>query len=47
MTTIIAHLPESSELKLNKFIEELGGEIVSKKDFMKLSVLNELEEAFL
>lgn len=47
MTTIIAHVPEGSKIKLKKFIEELGGEIVSKKDFMKLSVLNELEDALL
>lgn len=47
MTTIIAQIPENSRLKLKKFIEELGGEIVTKKEFIKRSVLTELEEAFL
>nr|WP_294900509.1 hypothetical protein [uncultured Pedobacter sp.] len=47
MTTIIAHIPESSRMKVKKFIEELGGEILSKKEFTKLSVLKEMEEGFM
>lgn len=47
MTTIIAHIPESSKMKLKKFIEELGGEILSEKEFTRRSVLKEMEAGLL
>jgi len=48
MTTIIANIPDNLKAKVKKFIEELGGEIVSEsKSAKKNAVLEELEAAFI
>jgi len=49
MTTITAQIPDNLKDKLKKFIEELGGEIVSESKLSnkKKAVLKELEAAFL
>lgn len=47
MTTITATIPDNLKAKVKKFIEELGGEIVSEsKSSKKQAVLKELEAAF-
>jgi hypothetical protein len=48
MTTITAQIPDNLKDKLKKFIEELGGEIVSESKLSnkKKAVLKELEAAF-
>ena len=48
MTTITAKIPDNLKDKLKKFIEELGGEVVSESKLSKKkTVLKELEAAFL
>ena len=48
MTTIIANIPDNLKAKVKKFIEELGGEIVSEsKSVKRNAVLEELEAAFI
>ena len=48
MTTITAKIPDNLKDKLKKFIEELGGEVVSESKLSnKKAVLKELEDAFL
>ncbi|MBK0382758.1 hypothetical protein I5M32_07280 [Pedobacter sp. SD-b] len=47
MTTIIANIPNNLKSTVKKFIEEIGGEIISEKEVNKLTVLKDLEEAFL
>ncbi len=47
MTTITANIPDNLKAKVKKFIEELGGEILSEsKSSKKKNVLKELEAAF-
>ena len=47
MTTITAKIPDNLKDKLKKFIEELGGEVVSESKLSKKkTVLKELEAAF-
>jgi len=47
MTTITANIPDNLKGKVKKFIEELGGEVISEsKSSTKKAVLKELEEAF-
>ena len=47
MTTITANIPDKLKDKVRKFIEDLGGEVVSEsKSSRKKAVLKELEEAF-
>lgn len=47
MTTITANIPDNLKAKVMKFIEELGGEIISEaKPSKRQAVLKELEEAF-
>lgn len=47
MTTITAEIPDNLKDKLKKFIEELGGEVVSESKLSKKkTVLKELEAAF-
>jgi len=46
MTTITASIPDNLKAKVKKFIEELGGEIISEsKPSKKQAVLKELEDA--
>jgi hypothetical protein len=46
MTTITANIPDNLKAKVKKFIEELGGEIISEsKPSKKQTVLKELEDA--
>lgn len=48
MTTITANIPDQLEAKVRKFIEELGGEIISEsRPSKKEAVLMEMEQAFL
>ena len=48
MTTITANITDNLKAKVKKFIEELGGEIISEsKPSKKQAVLKELEDAFL
>ena len=47
MTTITANIPDNLKNKVKKFIEELGGEVISEsRSSKKKAVLKELEEAF-
>lgn len=47
MTTITASIPDNLKDKVKKFIEELGGEVISEsRSSKKKAVLKELEEAF-
>ena len=47
MTTITAKIPDKLKDKLKKFIEELGGEVVSESKLSKKkTVLKEIEVAF-
>ncbi len=47
MTTITASIPDNLKDKLKKFIEELGGEVISESKLSrKKAVLKELEDAF-
>jgi len=47
MTTITANIPDKLKDKVKKFIEDLGGEVISEsKSSRKKAVLKELEEAF-
>ena len=47
MTTITANIPDNLKNKVKKFIEELGGEVISEsKSSKKKAALKELEEAF-
>jgi len=48
MTTITANIPDNLKGKVKKFIEELGGEVISEsKASRKKAALKELEEAFM
>ena len=48
MTTITANIPDNLKAKVKKFIEELGGEIISEsKPSKKQAILKDLEEALL
>ena len=47
MTTITANIPDNLKDKVKKFIEELGGEVITESKLSrKKAVLKELEEAF-
>jgi len=47
MTTITANIPDNLKNKVKKFIEELGGEVISEsRSPTRKAVLKELEEAF-
>jgi len=47
MTTITANIPDNLKNKVKKFIEELGGEVISEsRSSQKKAILKELEEAF-
>ena len=47
MTTITANIPDKLKDKVKKFIEKLGGEVISEsRSSRKKAVLKELEEAF-
>lgn len=47
MTTITANIPDNLKAKVKKFIEGLGGEVISEtKSSKKQAVLKELEAAF-
>lgn len=47
MATITANIPDNLKAKVKKFIEELGGEIISESESSKKQVvLKELEDAF-
>ncbi len=47
MTTITANIPDKLKDKVKKFIEDLGGEVISESiTSRKKAVLKELEEAF-
>jgi len=47
MTTITAKIPDNIKDKVKKFIEELGGEVISEsKISKKKAILKELENAF-
>jgi benzoyl-CoA reductase/2-hydroxyglutaryl-CoA dehydratase subunit BcrC/BadD/HgdB len=47
MTTITASIPDNLKDKVRKFIEELGGEVISESKLSrKKALLKELEEAF-
>lgn len=47
MTTITANIPDNLKAKVKKFIEGLGGEVISEiKSSKKQTVLKELEAAF-
>jgi len=47
MTTITANIPDNLKNKVKKFIEELGGEVISEsRSSKKKAVLKELEEGF-
>ena len=47
MTTITASVPDKLKDKVKKFIEELGGEIISESKSTRKAVLKELEEFFI
>lgn len=48
MTTITVNVPDDSRSEVKKFIEELGGEILSESRSSKThAVLEELSESFL